>query len=111
MAHFDDPVAIFVGDRCLFSQARHTAGPHMNPLCGRCGTCKKNRIRELADAGYTVVFVGDGLSDQCAAPTAHRIFAKGILADHLDELTVPYETFETLTDVAAALFCPATQGR
>lgn len=80
--------------------------PYMNPLCGRCGTCKSERIQELKSDGWTVVFVGDGLSDLCAAPKADRIFAKDHLAAHLREKSTPFEPFSTLNDVAAALFGP-----
>lgn len=80
------------------------ATPHMNPLCGRCGTCKTSRIEFLSTMGYTVIFVGDGFSDLCAAPKAHRIFAKDILAEHLARTGVAFEPFETLDDVAQALF-------
>jgi HAD superfamily phosphoserine phosphatase-like hydrolase len=82
----------------------HIATPYLNPLCGRCGTCKSDRIEFLAKRGYTVVFVGDGFSDLCAAPKAHRIFAKDILAGHLAEKGVAFEPFETLGDVVSALF-------
>lgn len=78
--------------------------PFMNPLCGRCATCKSERILELSNSGYYVIFVGDGFSDLCAAPKAHRVFAKDVLASHLNEKGVAHERFDTLKDVALALF-------
>jgi len=80
------------------------ASPFMNPLCGRCGTCKSERILELSNSGYYVIFVGDGLSDMCAAPKAHKIWAKDVLAEHLDAKGVPFERYGTLEDIAAKLF-------
>jgi 2,3-diketo-5-methylthio-1-phosphopentane phosphatase len=77
--------------------------PHLNPRCGRCGTCKSERVETLAGEGWTVVYVGDGYSDLCAAPRAHRLFAKDILANHCAERKIPFESFETLEDVARAL--------
>ena len=68
-------------------------------VCATCGeACKRG---SLTDGPY--VFVGDGYSDRCAALAAERVFARDGLARYFDELGVPYEPFETLHDVAAAL--------
>lgn len=80
--------------------------PHFNPRCGRCGTCKTERVESLARAGRRVVFLGDGQSDFCAAPRADRVFAKGVLAEHLREKNIAFEPFDTLGDVSSALFGP-----
>lgn len=77
--------------------------PHMNPRCGRCGTCKAERVEALTVAGWKVVYVGDGHSDLCAAPRAHRVFARSVLAEHCRERGVPFEPFDSLEDVAQAL--------
>ena len=67
--------------------------------CATCGEpCKR---RSLGGAPY--VYVGDGYSDRCAALAADRIFARDSLARHLDAQGVPYEPFDDLRDVAAAL--------
>ena len=50
-----------------------------------------------------LVYVGDGYSDRCAALAADRVFARAGLADYLRGEGVPYEPFDTLLDVAAAL--------
>jgi 2-hydroxy-3-keto-5-methylthiopentenyl-1-phosphate phosphatase len=69
-------------------------------LCPVCGDkCKR---RSLPD-GDPLVFVGDGWSDRCASLAADRVFARTGLAAYLDEQGVPYEPYETLDDVAAAL--------
>ena len=68
-------------------------------VCATCGeACKRG---SLTDGPY--VFVGDGYSDRCAALAAERVFARDGLARYLDEQGVPYEPFDTLHDVAAAL--------
>jgi len=72
--------------------------------CGLCGTCKKSRVEELTAEGYRTIFIGDGLSDRCGAPSADRIFAKDKLADHLSRHGVGFEPFMTLSDVTQALF-------
>jgi 2,3-diketo-5-methylthio-1-phosphopentane phosphatase len=85
------------------------SAPHMDPTCGRCGTCKHWRVTSLQQRGYHVIFIGDGLSDKCASQHADRIFAKDILADHLTELGVAYENFKNLSDVIKALFADVNE--
>jgi 2-hydroxy-3-keto-5-methylthiopentenyl-1-phosphate phosphatase len=70
------------------------------PVCAVCGQpCKR---ADLPDNGR-VVYVGDGYSDRCAALAADRIFARRGLAAYLDEQGIPYEPFDDLHQVAAAL--------
>jgi 2-hydroxy-3-keto-5-methylthiopentenyl-1-phosphate phosphatase len=65
--------------------------------CEICGEpCKRAAV--LA-AGGDVVYVGDGISDRCAALAASRVFARDGLARWLDEQGVVYERFEDLGDV------------
>jgi HAD superfamily phosphoserine phosphatase-like hydrolase len=77
--------------------------PFVNPRCGRCGTCKTERVESLVRGGFQVVYVGDGYSDLCAAPRAHVLFAKDVLARHCEERGIPFAPFESLHDVARAL--------
>ena len=71
-----------------------------NALCPVCGDrCKRGSLPE----GRPLVYVGDGISDRCAARAADRIFARSWLADDLTASGVEHERFETLDDVAAAL--------
>jgi HAD superfamily phosphoserine phosphatase-like hydrolase len=94
----------FRASRVLRSEpAPRIRTPYMNPLCGRCGTCKADRVAELASAGHTVVYIGDGYSDLCAGPRAHRLFATGVLAEHCREGGIPHERFDDLDDVTRAL--------
>jgi 2-hydroxy-3-keto-5-methylthiopentenyl-1-phosphate phosphatase len=78
--------------------------PHMNPLCGKCSTCKTQRINELKEEGYFVIFIGDGYSDLCGAPNAHQIYAKDILETHLKEKNIKYHPYKTLNDIIPNLF-------
>jgi 2-hydroxy-3-keto-5-methylthiopentenyl-1-phosphate phosphatase len=67
--------------------------------CADCGeACKRGSLPE-----GEVVYVGDGISDRCAALAADRVFARDGLARYLDERGVPYEPFEDFRDVEAAL--------
>jgi alpha-galactosidase len=79
------------------------AGAHPNPACGcGTGTCKRGRIEAFrADhPGATLVHIGNGrVSDLCGALAADFAFAKDSLATELSDRGVPYEPFETLSDV------------
>jgi 2-hydroxy-3-keto-5-methylthiopentenyl-1-phosphate phosphatase len=68
--------------------------------CPECGeVCKRRSL----PAGDSLVYVGDGYSDRCAALAADRVFARGDLARYLASRGTPFEPFEDLDDVAAAL--------
>jgi 2-hydroxy-3-keto-5-methylthiopentenyl-1-phosphate phosphatase len=68
--------------------------------CPECGELCKRRSLPTGDA---VVYAGDGYSDRCAALAADRVFARGGLASYLTSRGVPFEPFEDLHDIAAAL--------
>jgi 2-hydroxy-3-keto-5-methylthiopentenyl-1-phosphate phosphatase len=76
-------------------------------MCAACGEpCKRSSL----PASGEIVYVGDGISDRCAALASDRIFATRGLARYLDELGVSYEPFDDFLDVVAALQAP-TQAR
>jgi 2-hydroxy-3-keto-5-methylthiopentenyl-1-phosphate phosphatase len=67
--------------------------------CATCGeSCKRGAL-----PSRPVVFVGDGVSDHCAALAADRVFARDGLARYLDGQGVAYEPFRDLVDVAEAI--------
>jgi len=67
--------------------------------CAVCGEpCKRGALD-----GAPYVYVGDGYSDRCAALGAERVFARDGLARYLSAEGMPFEPFETLRDVDAAL--------
>jgi 2-hydroxy-3-keto-5-methylthiopentenyl-1-phosphate phosphatase len=70
---------------------------------GLCPVCGDKCKRPWLPAERPLVYVGDGVSDRCAALAADRIFARDYLAEFLSEQGRPYEPFDTLHDVAAAL--------
>ncbi len=68
-------------------------------VCDVCGeACKRGGLPE-----GDVVFVGDGISDRCAAKAARRVFATKGLARWLEEEGVPFEPFSDFHDVVARL--------
>jgi 2-hydroxy-3-keto-5-methylthiopentenyl-1-phosphate phosphatase len=83
-------------------QARH---PNPDCECGT-GTCKRGCIErfraERPDA--FLVHIGNGrVSDLCAVPVVDLVFAKDSLAEELAARGVPFEPFESLSDVLPAL--------
>jgi 2,3-diketo-5-methylthio-1-phosphopentane phosphatase len=68
--------------------------------CGACGTCKGAVIGALAPAFARVVFVGDGLSDRCAAPRADVVYAKDDLMEFCLDHDIAARPFRTFEDVA-----------
>jgi len=67
-----------------------------------CVTCDEACKRGSLPSG-PIVYVGDGVSDRCAALAADRVFARDGLARYLDGEGVAYEPFEDLLAVARAL--------
>lgn len=68
--------------------------------CGECSeTCKRSDVAGLDD----FVYVGDGVSDNCVALAASRVFARDGLARYLEARGVAYERFEDFHDVMRAL--------
>jgi len=68
--------------------------------CPECGElCKRRSL----PSGDSLVYVGDGYSDRCAALAAGRVFARGDLARYLASRGRPFEPFDDFDDVAAAL--------
>jgi len=70
---------------------------------GVCPVCHDKCKRRSLPEGRPLFYVGDGYSDRCAARAADRVFARDGLARYLDSEGVPFEPFDTLHDVSAAL--------
>ena len=77
------------GWRARFSDTRPCA------VCGEA--CKR---AAMLDGGQPVTFVGDGISDQCAALGADRVFARDNLARWLDEQGAAYEPWVDFDELA-----------
>ncbi len=64
-----------------------------------CNHCKTYWVKQKQQAGYIVVYIGDGNTDRCPASHAHYRFAKGDLARYLDKHQMPYIPFQNFADV------------
>jgi len=53
--------------------------PHKNNVCLVCAHCKKKNLLRSANGGKVIIYIGDGMSDVCAARHADLVFAKGKL--------------------------------
>jgi 2-hydroxy-3-keto-5-methylthiopentenyl-1-phosphate phosphatase len=68
--------------------------------CAECGqACKRAGL----PSGSSVVYVGDGYSDHCAALAADRVFAREGLAGYLEREGIAYEPFEDFVQLGSAL--------
>jgi 2-hydroxy-3-keto-5-methylthiopentenyl-1-phosphate phosphatase len=71
--------------------------------CAQCGRpCKREPLRARW-RGERLVYVGDGISDRCVSLLADVVFARDGLREHLTEIDVPFEPFETFHDVRRVL--------
>jgi 2,3-diketo-5-methylthio-1-phosphopentane phosphatase len=80
--------------------------PYVNRVCTSCGSCKGERIaeyRQRLGRRVTVVFVGDGYSDACAAAEADILFAKKDLEQYCLARNIRYNSYKTFADVARSL--------
>jgi 2-hydroxy-3-keto-5-methylthiopentenyl-1-phosphate phosphatase len=71
--------------------------------CDSCGeSCKRSVVQEIA-GDDEIVYIGDGISDRCAAEASDRVFATRGLARYLEARGVPFEHFEDFHSIAASL--------
>jgi 2,3-diketo-5-methylthio-1-phosphopentane phosphatase len=77
--------------------------PYHNAECGACGNCKSSHVERAKRSGRFIVYVGDGLSDRCAAGKADLVFAKGDLETYCRERGIPHVAFRNLSQVTEHL--------
>ena len=67
--------------------------PFANDECGRCGTCKKKLVQLHRKEYDSILFVGNGISDRCAAQEADLTFAKDSLYSYCVDQDIPCHFF------------------
>jgi 2,3-diketo-5-methylthio-1-phosphopentane phosphatase len=70
-------------------------------LCRRA--CKRHDLGRMRGDGERLVYLGDGISDRCAARMADVIFARDGLAEFLAGEDVPFVPFEDFHEVRRRL--------
>ncbi|MCX5678647.1 MAG: MtnX-like HAD-IB family phosphatase [Candidatus Omnitrophica bacterium] len=73
--------------------------PHSDKKCGGCAHCKSKNMLANVKAGFTSIYIGDGLSDLCPSRKAKLVFAKSSLKEHLKAEKVPHVPFDDMKDV------------
>jgi 2-hydroxy-3-keto-5-methylthiopentenyl-1-phosphate phosphatase len=68
-----------------------------------CGTSKKAIVRNFQNLGFSVVFIGDGLSDVGAAETTDVLFSRGFLSEYAKTNNIKGLPFSSLCDVLELL--------
>ena len=68
-----------------------------------CGTVirqgfKESFVREFKRRGYTIIYIGDGLSDIAPATEADHVLARSTLERHFKASTLPYSNFRNFED-------------
>ncbi len=77
--------------------------PHSNAECGLCGTCKKRLVQIHRSAYGSILFIGNGLSDRCAAREADFVFAKDALYTYCIDQDITCHFFESFHDILVDL--------
>jgi 2-hydroxy-3-keto-5-methylthiopentenyl-1-phosphate phosphatase len=73
--------------------------PHSEEKCGLCGTCKKKLVRIHRKEYDSIFFVGNGLSDRCAAQEADFVFAKDSLYPYCIKKDITCHFFKDFQEV------------
>jgi 2-hydroxy-3-keto-5-methylthiopentenyl-1-phosphate phosphatase len=78
--------------------------PYSNPECDcKAAHCKCASIKAIGDPGRKSIYIGDGLSDLCAAQKADLVFAKGALAESLEKRGIKFIRYSNLNEVVKVL--------
>lgn len=73
--------------------------PYANQECGLCGTCKKKLIQIHRKEYHPIFFIGNGLSDRCAAHEADFVFAKDLLYTYCIEQDITCHFFQDFHEI------------
>jgi 2,3-diketo-5-methylthio-1-phosphopentane phosphatase len=77
--------------------------PFADAACGRCGNCKRSRVDAVKALGYKIIYIGDGITDFCAAQSADLLFAKDALLAYCQERDISCYPFSNFHDLQHSL--------
>jgi len=77
--------------------------PYRDEECDRCGNCKRTHLLTLSGDDDIIVYVGDGISDQCPVRYADIVFAKHHLIPYCQEQNISYHEYRHFGDVQSRL--------
>jgi 2-hydroxy-3-keto-5-methylthiopentenyl-1-phosphate phosphatase len=77
--------------------------PYADAECHLCGNCKRNHLLTLSADDDIIVYIGDGISDQCPVRYADIVFAKGSLIPYCQEKNITYHEFRNFDEVIQRL--------
>lgn len=77
--------------------------PFSDEDCSRCGCCKRNIMLTQSSEVDTIVYIGDGYSDQCPVHYADIVFARGKLEGYCQEQNISFRSFADFTDIRETL--------
>jgi len=77
--------------------------PYSNEECGLCGTCKKRLVQIHRKLYDSILFIGNGISDRCAAREADFVFAKDSLYTYCIDQDITCHFFENFHEIHSDL--------
>ncbi len=80
--------------------------PYSNEECGLCGTCKKALVQTHRKTYDSIIFIGNGISDRCAAREADFVFAKDSLYGFCIDQDITCHFFEDFGEILSDLKKP-----
>jgi len=76
---------------------------NQHPDCMQCANCKKFVMDKKREGADFVIYIGNGLSDRCAAEHADLVFAKDSLLKYCHEKGIPYIAYENFGEIVEYL--------
>lgn len=73
--------------------------PFYNPECGSCGNCKRMVLKRFRDQYDHIIFIGNGISDECIAEEADEVYAKDTLYSFCIEKGIPCWNYNSFSDI------------
>ena len=84
----------------------HCANEVEDTLCGMgdCAHCKSIWLKKAGESGKKTLYIGDGVTDLCAAKQADLVFARDYLATHCEANGIPFVRYDSFDDIYNYLF-------